>query len=856
MIASGSLGAAFCLRLSETLGHFLWQGAAIALLVAVADACLRGARARVRYMVFVAAIGLIAACPPVTFAILSHLASPSNGPTASRAERVAAHEAGHPLPDPPLPASDSFPDATVGGNPSSLMSAIKELGDGRLSRPASLDWRSFAPHVVLAYFLGVGLMLGRLLLSLRGCQTLRKQAQPAGDHALCEAVARRAKAVGLSVVPAIAYCRSVAAPTVVGVVRPMILLPIALAGGLSPAHLELLLAHEIAHIRRYDHLVNIFQCLIESLLFYHPAVWFVSRRIRTERELCCDEIAADSDVSRTSYAAGLLRVAELCSFGRVAKGVVTVTALGAIDRPSSLRVRVSRLLGGPAHPPLRVRNVGWLLTGTAVLLGLGAAPYLNLSGEVSAAVAKTNHEASKCSAALPGGVTIELLGVASDTYDGRQAWRPDGSPPTGDLPRGEMGIKPSRTDSRVYHFPIRLEGAEEVVTQLRFPAAASFGVHCAPGAGDARALTVSADLPQDQSTASFRLGLASSQWETWATSPGGTSFTSHEPDRAYHFLFGDAHESERGVGISVAHDVLHVEHRIVAIDSAGRALIPTSQSSGSAGSFRQTNARFETLSVGEVLEFRFQILRDRAYRWVEFRDVSLSPGQQTEAQIVTLSSVADAEKPVGASQPRGAGAGAGRRREAPQLGSLWTFLKRQSSGDGRPVPESVRHPVDSRLVEPSPGRVDVVIDNADPQVRFEGDWQWRLMSQDKFGADYRFAQDGSGKGAATFTPDLPVAGRYDVYAWWPEGFNRTRAAEYTVRHRDKATTTLRDQSKRGGRWNLLGRFNFDAGTGGSVVLSDKVPVGRATVVMADAVRWVLVPEDAEEVDEQRDSRFR
>ncbi|MCP4250903.1 MAG: hypothetical protein GY778_28025, partial [bacterium] len=80
MIASSSLGTAFCVRLSETLGHFLWQGAAIALLVAAADARLRGARARVRYMVFVAAIGLIAACPPVTVAILNHLATPRTGP--------------------------------------------------------------------------------------------------------------------------------------------------------------------------------------------------------------------------------------------------------------------------------------------------------------------------------------------------------------------------------------------------------------------------------------------------------------------------------------------------------------------------------------------------------------------------------------------------------------------------------------------------------------------------------------------------------------------------------------------------------------------------------------------------------
>jgi beta-lactamase regulating signal transducer with metallopeptidase domain len=75
-------------------------------------------------------------------------------------------------------------------------------------------------------------------------------------------------------------------PTVVGWLRPVILAPVGALTGLSPDHVEALLAHELAHIRRCDYLVNMLQSVAEALLFYHPAVWWISGEIRAERELC------------------------------------------------------------------------------------------------------------------------------------------------------------------------------------------------------------------------------------------------------------------------------------------------------------------------------------------------------------------------------------------------------------------------------------------------------------------------------------------------------------------------------------------------------------------------------------------
>src|SRR5260221_8263766 len=73
--------------------------------------------------------------------------------------------------------------------------------------------------------------------------------------------------------------------------RPVILLPVSALAGMTPEVMEAILAHELAHIRRHDYLLNMLQTAIETLLFYHPAVWWVGKKIRQERENCCDDLA-------------------------------------------------------------------------------------------------------------------------------------------------------------------------------------------------------------------------------------------------------------------------------------------------------------------------------------------------------------------------------------------------------------------------------------------------------------------------------------------------------------------------------------------------------------------------------------
>ena len=133
-----------------------------------------------------------------------------------------------------------------------------------------------------------------------------------------------------------------------------ILLPPALLTGLSASQIEAILAHEIAHIRRHDYVVNLLQMAAETLLFYHPAVWWVSRQIRVERELCCDDFAVRVSGSPQDYAHAL---------AAVARHAVTVATIGASG--PSLTNRVRRLLNTPPRTPRQAQ--GGLIATLSVL---------------------------------------------------------------------------------------------------------------------------------------------------------------------------------------------------------------------------------------------------------------------------------------------------------------------------------------------------------------------------------------------------------------------------------------------------------------------------------------------------------
>lgn len=291
--------------LSAALLHFVWQGTAVALLAWIALVLLRNRTPDTRYAASCAALALMAALPAATIWILY--------------ERPVA-----------LSSSIAF--------------AIPPATRAISASPA--EWLALARQWILpVWALGVALFAMRFALAWRHVATLRRAADRA-ESALADAVSALAGHMGVGRPVRVLVSRLAEAPSVVGWLRPAILMPGAALAGLDAAQLQAILAHEMAHIRRHDYLVNMLQTIVETLLFYHPAVWWVSSRMRHERELCCDDLAVRHCGDAIGYARALTRLERI--------RVVPEPAVAA--NGGSLLYRIQRLTGtmgecGPSRLP-------------------------------------------------------------------------------------------------------------------------------------------------------------------------------------------------------------------------------------------------------------------------------------------------------------------------------------------------------------------------------------------------------------------------------------------------------------------------------------------------------------------------
>ncbi len=348
--------------LGWTLLHFVWQGAALAALFAVTNALCR--RATTRYALAVIALALMMAAPLITLAGLMRQKDPAVGYGAPGASALAvkpvegvsvAAGPGAPAPEAPAP------------------------------QPAGILW------CVEAWFLGV------LLLSLRTAGGLflvekmrRCEMRPVARELYEKCLALQRK-MGLERVIRYCECLRLDAPAVLGWVRPVVLLPAKALTGLSEEQIAMIIAHELAHIRRLDGFVNLFQIGVETLLFYHPAVWWVSQRIRTEREHCCDDEAVAVSGDAVNYARALTLMEEW----RTAPSL-----LMAANR-SPLSERVVRLLGlDEAAGRLRVAGMAVAVVGLAGAMLAGNA-FLGVAHAALGSKASANRHQAGSNLAAP-----------------------------------------------------------------------------------------------------------------------------------------------------------------------------------------------------------------------------------------------------------------------------------------------------------------------------------------------------------------------------------------------------------------------------------------------------------------------
>ena len=313
--------------------HFLWQGALVALLLAGANRVLRRASARARYAAACAALLLMAALPAATFVRMR--ARDSARPALATASAAAM----------PATAPPARPPRDARGRPDALAAA--------------------APWIVAGWLAGVCLLSLRFLGGTLAGRRLARRGTRRADPEWQDRLSFLARRLGIRRVIRLLESAVVEVPTVVGLVRPIVLLPVGLATGLSASQIESLLVHELAHIRRSDSLVNLLQALAETLLFYHPAVWWASECIRAERENACDDLAVAATGDAVAYARTLLELAER-------RETLPVTAVAADG--GRLWSRISRLVT-PAMRSDSGASPRWV-AGALVLgavLALGAA---------------------------------------------------------------------------------------------------------------------------------------------------------------------------------------------------------------------------------------------------------------------------------------------------------------------------------------------------------------------------------------------------------------------------------------------------------------------------------------------------
>ena len=314
--------------LTLTLLHFLWQGMIVAAVWMVLFRLSRARATQFRYLLGLFGMFLLAACPVATFVFLEST-SCSDEARLSIAPAVV-----HGSPD--VPKVTPLPAANV-----AQLRDLPAVGSASSWSRDPVHWIGTAqPYLLGGWIVGLVFLSGRLLFGVVGAHRLGR-----GRLALSGEIADRAAALaarlGLRSAPRIFSAKAAREAVVIGLLRPIVLLPVAWLAEMTPEVLEAVIAHELAHIRRFDVWFNLFQRFVETLLFYHPAVWWLSRRVRLAREMCCDELAARATGERVVYATAL----ELAARKRLepAKKSLLEVALG-ITRMTLLD-RVRNVLG-------------------------------------------------------------------------------------------------------------------------------------------------------------------------------------------------------------------------------------------------------------------------------------------------------------------------------------------------------------------------------------------------------------------------------------------------------------------------------------------------------------------------------
>jgi bla regulator protein blaR1 len=265
-------------NLALTLIHFLWQGCLIALALKFLLIIIPHQQSRTRYTLSAIAMITCLVVPILTY--------------------FAIYQ-------------PSYSQLTIHSEQTAYM-----MDTANLASNETITWYQdifdALPYVSILWFSVVTFLATKLTIELYNVNQLPKKGTIPADALLQERFEQLVEKLNLRKTPRLLISLKTDIPMAIGWLKPIILIPAAMLSGLTPTQLDMLILHELAHIRRHDYLVNFFQTLIETLLFFHPAVLWISKQMRNEREYCSDDIAVKVGGSPIAYAHTLADTASLC----------------------------------------------------------------------------------------------------------------------------------------------------------------------------------------------------------------------------------------------------------------------------------------------------------------------------------------------------------------------------------------------------------------------------------------------------------------------------------------------------------------------------------------------------------------
>ena len=340
--------------------HSIWQAAIIALLLGIILRQISAKQATLRYWLATGAILSLVLASFFTYHVRTELRKSSASPVVQQVAPLVVSEA-------------------VSKSPPAELAHIPSL---QTSAASGINWTALA---ALFWVVGVSAMVLRTIGAvIRGNQL--SSVSPIETPKYLELFTKQSQEIGLRKVPSFWSSASGCTPYAVGVLAPAVVVPMSMLTSLSSSELQAVLAHELAHVRRNDYLVNLYQMVIESVYFFNPAVWWISRQIRIEREACCDQIAIEAAGNNIGYAQILANWMETVLGDTDSKVDQAPAAAMAFSnkQPSGMLERIQRILKPDSKPKLRVSPLNWgFVIAASILIACG----MNIGSKAVTAVA-------------------------------------------------------------------------------------------------------------------------------------------------------------------------------------------------------------------------------------------------------------------------------------------------------------------------------------------------------------------------------------------------------------------------------------------------------------------------------------